>query len=177
MITPLIILKFSDPSDVAIYFISYSLISVLLIIPNSFSTSLFIEGSHGESLKKNSVKTFLSIFLLLIPALIFIYFFGNVFLSLFGKEYTQGLELLRLMGISTIFYSILLIYISIKRTQKDIYKLIFINGLNFIIIIGFSYVFLIRFGIIGIGYAWIVGYAILAGVIAILIKTENWSML
>ena len=118
-----------------------------------------------------------SIFSLLIPALIFIYFFGNVFLNLFGEEYTKGVELLRLMGVSTIFYSILQIYISIKRTQKDIYTLIFISGLNFVIIISFSYIFFQRFGIIGIGYAWIMGYAILAGLIAILIKTENWSML
>jgi hypothetical protein len=40
----------------------------LFTIPNAISTSLFVEGSHGEALKRTVVKSLIVIFSLLVPA-------------------------------------------------------------------------------------------------------------
>jgi Na+-driven multidrug efflux pump len=77
------------------------------MIPGAFSTSLFVEGSHGEALKKNTLKSLLGTFSLLIPAVII-------------------------------------------------------------------YIFIIGFGILGVGYAWMVGYGLSSLIVVVMVWKEGW---
>ncbi len=65
--------------------------------------SLFAEGSHFErELKSNVRKALKFIFLLLIPAVILIIFFGDYLLLLFEAEYSiKGLALLQIFAVSS----------------------------------------------------------------------------
>ncbi len=173
-IQTILILNIEGPTVAAVYFITYTIVSLLLVIPSAFSTSLFVEGSHGASLKRSTMKTLVSIFILLIPAILFLCFFGDILLGFVGEEYKIGFELMKIMAISTIFYSIFQVYLSIKKAQKDMGRLFVISALNFILILGLSYVFLNFYGMVGIGYAWFIGYMIIMLVIGIMAKMENW---
>lgn len=165
---PIIVLNVLGSEQTAYYFIAYTLGSVLFMISASFGTSLFVEGSHGESLRKNTLKSSLAIFLILTPSAIILYLFGGYFLGLIGSNYIYGTNLLKTIIISSFFYAICMIFFSIKRVQKNMGDLIVVSCIIFSLLIGLSYPLMLKFGIIGVGYAWIISYFVAC--IVILIK-------
>lgn len=172
-ILPIMVLNVLGAEETAQYYIAFAIASLLFMIPGAFSTSLFVEGSYGETLKKNTLKSLFAIFSLLIPAVIAIYIFGGFLLALIGKNYVEGFDLLRIMALSSFFVAICQIYFSIKKVQKDIKDLIFLSSLIFVLLIGLSYVFMLKFGIIGVGYAWIASYGLGSLIIGVLVK-KKW---
>lgn len=173
-ILPLMVLNIIGAEETAHYYIAFAIASLLFIIPDAIVTSLFVEGSHGEALKKNTLKSLLAIFSLLIPAVIILYFSGGFLLGLIGKGYVEGFDLLRIIALSSFFVATCQIYFSIKRVQKDVKGLIFLSALIFALLIGLSYLFMLEFGIIGVGYAWMFSYGLGSLVVGIMIKREGW---
>jgi len=174
-ILPLMVLNVLGAKETAHYYIAFAITSLLFTIPNALSTSLFVEGSHGEGLKKATIKSLRAIFLLMIPAALILYFAGGWLLGLIGKDYAaSGLELLRIMVVSSFFMAVSSIYITFKKVQKDILGLIFLSGLIFILLIGLGYVFMLWYGVAGIGYAYVVGYGVGAVAVGVMVWREKW---
>lgn len=169
---PIIVLNLLGSEQTAYYYISYTIASLLFMISSAFSTSLFVEGSHGESLRKNALKSLTAIFMLLLPIAVILFIFGGYILGLIGENYVQGLELLRAMIISSFFYAICQIYFSIGRVQKKVKKLILIGFMIFILLIGLSYFLMSKLGILGVGYAWIISYLI----VSLVVILEIWEL-
>lgn len=168
---PIIVLNVLGSEQTASYYISYNIGSVLFMISAAFGTSLFVEGSHGESLKLNTIKTLKATFLVLIPLAVILFYFGGLLLSLIGKNYLSGFELLRLIIISSFLYSICMIFISIRRIQKKMKDLIIVSSIIFVLIIGLSYPLMSIYGINGIGYSFIISYSV--STIFIVIRTRS----
>lgn len=168
---PIIILNVLGSGETAYYYITYTIASFLFMTSGAFSTSLFVEGSHGESLRKNALKSLIAIFIILIPMAIFIYFFGGYLLGLFGESYVNAFNLLKVMVVSSFFYAICQVYFSIGKVRKNIRDLIIISLLIFIMLLGLSYPLMLQFGILGIGYAWVISYFI--GSIFVLLKIRK----
>ena len=72
------------------------------------SQSLFAEGSYSKTDIIIQLKKAIKIIsLLIVPAIIVIFLFGNYILLAFGKEYSyEGFILLKFLSISGIFISI-----------------------------------------------------------------------
>ena len=172
---PIMVLNVLGAENAAHYYIAFAIASLLFMIPQAVSTSLFVEGSHGELLKKATIKSLLAIAVLLTPSVAFLYLFGGEVLALIGKDYaTSGFELLRIMVLASFFVAVCYVYFSIKRVQKDVKGIVSLSSLIFILLIGLSYVFMLEFGLVGIGYAWIVSYGIAAMVVGFIVKKESW---
>lgn len=157
---PILVLNVLGSGQTAYYYIAYTIASFLYMISSAFSTSLFVEGSHGESLRKNVIKSFVAIFTILVPLAIIIFILGGYILGFFGKDYIKGLDLLRVMVVSSFFYSICQVYFSIGKVQKNIKELIMISLIIFVLLVGLSYLLMLIFGILGVGYAWVISYFI-----------------
>jgi O-antigen/teichoic acid export membrane protein len=160
-ILPILVLQMLGPENAAYYYIDYAVCTFLFVISLSFTTSLFVEGSHGGNLRHHVLNSLSSMFILLIPSILFLWLFGDFFLGIIGKNYSSsGIELLKIMSISSIFYAIYQIFITQSRIQKNIKILLFQSGMSFILLLGLSYLFLDNFGLIGIGYAWVICYGL-----------------
>jgi len=170
LILPLMVLNLLGAEYAAYYYIIYALASLLFIIPNAVSTSLFVEGSHGENLKSTAIKSTILTYALLIPIVAVFLIFGEDILSLIGKDYAEGASLLRIMSIVSLFLATFSIYSSIKKVQKKLKDLLFLNALLFVMIMITSYIFMLREGILGIGLAWLGSYMICSLMILISIK-------
>lgn len=173
-ILPIMVLNVLGAEETAHYYIAYAIASLLFMIPAAFSTSLFVEGSHGEALKKSTLKSLFAIASMLTPAVIVIYLFGGLLLGIIGKTYVEGFDLLRIFALSSFFVAICQLYFSIKKVQKDVKGLIFLSALIFILLIGLSYVFMLEFGIVGVGYAWMVGYGLSSLFVGGIVWREMW---
>jgi O-antigen/teichoic acid export membrane protein len=169
------VLNLQGADKTAYYYIAFAIASILFMIPSAVSVSLFVEGSHEGALKKNTLKSFFAIIVLLVPAIVILNLFGGYILGIIGKNYLEGLDLLRILALSSFFVAVVNIYFSIMKVQKDLKGLVFLSALLFVLLIGLSHVFLLVFGIVGVGYAWIVAYGLCSMVVGLMVWRDGWK--
>ncbi len=174
-IIPVMIVNTLGAKESAYFYVAYSVAALLFMIPTAISMSLFVEGSHSQPLKANVIKSVKLVMLLLVPAVVFIYLFGDKLLLLFNREYSeQSFEVLRLLAVSSIFSAVILIYLSIKKVQKDVRMINYVSFALSVLIIGLGYVSLLKYGLLGLGYAWLGANAVMCAVVAGMVLKERW---
>ena len=174
LILPIMILAMVGPANAAYYYIVSSIANVLFIIPDALSTSLFVEGSHGESLRANAKKALIAAFALLVPAVAVAYLFGGVLLGLFGPNYVQAINILRPLALSSFFIAIYYIFVPIQNVRMRVESMALLNLVGFVLLLGLSYFFILRFNVVGVGYAWFITYAIIALITVGYAKWQHW---
>ena len=165
LLLPLIITNMLKAETAAYYCMAMMIASTLFIIPSATSNSLFAEGSYNEKQLKHQVKKAIKIIsLLIIPAIILTIIFGKYVLLLFGKSYSsEGYMFLNLMAISGIFVAINAVIASIIKVRKKISVLITRSMLSAVFILGLSLLFIKQGqGLLGIGYAYLIGQILTA---------------
>jgi O-antigen/teichoic acid export membrane protein len=156
-IIPIIIIYTIGAANNAYYYIAYSISSLLFMIPYGISTSLFVEGSHDLPLRNTTIKAAKLLILILVPSLIVTFLFGNYLLLIFNQEYAlKSFDLLKLLALSSIFSSVISIYTSILRVNHNIRMVNILYLLYSASIILLGYLGLVTYGLIGLGYAWVV---------------------
>lgn len=172
-ILPIMVLNLLGAERAAYYFIAFAIAGLIFMIPNSISMSLFVEGSHGESLKKNVLKSCVAILGLLTPVVVFVYFFGGFLLHLFGRDYVQAFDLLRLFALSSFFVAVVYVYLAIKRVQMDVRSIVFLNSLTCVLLLLLSYFMILKFDIVGVGYTWMIGYGLSSLAVGMMVKRKK----
>lgn len=173
---PIIIIYLMDASSAAYYFIAYSIASILFMVSYAVSTSLLVEGSHGENLKQKVREALFLIYPVLLCIFLLIYLLGGKVLVLIGSDYGAATELLHLIAASSFFSALFFVYQSIKRVKKEMLSSIVLNGLALIILSISCIMFTPIYGITGIGYAWLLSSAIICIIVSILLMHEMSSL-
>lgn len=174
-ILPIIILNVIGVKETAYFYVSFSIASLLYAVPNSIFMSMFIEGSHGEPLRRSVIKSLAAVGAVLLPVGVVVYLFGNFLLYAFSKEYSQNAyEILKLLVLASVFVVFNALFVTVKKIQKDTKPLIAVNGLLLISIVVFSYIFMLRYGLFGVGLGWISGQGVTSVVIGMNIWKEEW---
>ncbi len=100
--------------------------------------------------------------LIMIPAIIVIVLFGDWILLAFGEEYSrEGFRFLQIIALSGVFVGVNTVYSGVFRVKKKVKELIFVTFISAVLILGLSY-FMIDKGLMGIGFAWVVGQGIVS---------------
>jgi O-antigen/teichoic acid export membrane protein len=167
-ILPILVVNRLSAESNAYFYIAWMMGSILTMIPSAVSTSLFAEGSHDEGMMKQHVlRSIKMTMLILTPAVILLLALADKFLWLFKPEYAQNAAtLMRLLAVSSIPVSINSIYYGIKRVERKLAPVIILVTLSAALTIGLSYALMARFGINGIGIAWLVSQCCVTVVIA-----------
>ncbi len=157
LILPLMVVNIIGAEHNAYFYVAWTIASLLFAIPFAVSQSLFAEGVHFEDrLKANVRRAFKFIFLLLVPAVALLFLLGNWLLSLFGDSYsTNGLTLLWILGLSSLFIGVNNVYKSILRVKDRIRELAIISGFIATAVLLGSYFIIPLIGIVGTGYVWL----------------------
>ena len=178
-IIPIIILNTIGAKENAYFYVAFSMSSFLFMIPTAVSVSLFVEGSYDLPLQENVIKSLKFILILLIPAALVLFLFGDKILLLFSSEYSHAsFQLLQLLAISSFFSITVAIFTAIKRVQKGVKMINFINTFVSVLVLGLGYYFLMRDGLLGLGYAWLASNVIVSVFIILYTLTkEKWFTL
>lgn len=174
LVLPMMILSILGKDEAAKYYIAYTIGNFLLQIPDAVGMSLFVEGSHGESMRKNVVRAAGAIYAVLIPGVIFMNLAGPQLLAWFGKDYAESITLLRLFSIVSLFFAIYCLMVPIQNVRMNVNRIIKINMIIFVLFMGMSYLFMTHIGIVGVGVALLLTYAIVDVIIVGLAKFEGW---
>lgn len=161
LILPIMLLNLVGEAEAAKYFIASAIANIVLVIPEAISTSLFVEGSHGESLRRIIIKASSAILLFLAPSVLLIYCFGDLLLNIFGREYTEAFQLLRLLVLSSFFVAIYLLFIPVQNIRMKAQNIVIVNLIRMILLLSGCYFFILRYGIVGFGYAWMLTYTVM----------------
>jgi len=174
LIMPILILYLLGPEDAALYYIAFAIGNLVLIIPDAMTTSFFVEGSRGLNLRKGAFKTLTVTYVLLLPAVLVVYLFGDILLCFFGQEYRAAFDLLKIVTISSFFVTIYNLFIPLQNIRLHVRGIVILNAIRFGLLIGLNFIFLIKFGVLGSGYAWLSTYMIISTGIALFAKRESW---
>jgi len=113
-------------------------------------------------------------FALLVPAIIVLSLFGEQILNLIGKDYVEGIALLQVLAASALFVSVCQTFISIAKVRNDIRSLIILSSFISVALLGLGYTLMNRFGLIGMGYAWLGTYVAGTLLVGIILKKKGW---
>ena len=173
-ILPILITNLMGAKFSAYFYLDMMVAALLYVIPVATSQALFVEGSYSETeLKVHLKKAIKIISIIIIPAIIIIFLFGNYILLAFGKEYSnEGFILLKFLSISGVFISINGIGNAILFVKHKIKLLILVCLIATTVILSLSAILMKinSFGIIGVGIGWTVGQGITALIYLLLIK-------
>jgi O-antigen/teichoic acid export membrane protein len=157
LILPLMISNILSPDMSAYFYISWTLAGVLFMVAGATYSSLLVESSYdNKEFKGNAVKSAKFITLLILPAIIIILLFGGNILSIFGENYSKyALNMLILLSVSSIPYSINYIYMAKLNVEHRIKELLLINLTISIVTLLVAYLFMDKIGIVAAGVGWL----------------------
>lgn len=174
LLLPLIVLNKLGANETAYFYMAYSIANIVFMIPSALGTTIFVDGSHGGSLEQSTRKAFRGALIFLIPIALIALVAGGPLLSLIGKQYESGgLALMQLLILSSVPFVYMSTFISTSKVRGDIPSLIGVGIFNFVAIMISSVALIGPFGLVGVGYAWILSYLATSGLIYILLKTRR----
>jgi O-antigen/teichoic acid export membrane protein len=173
-ILPLVILNFLTSADTAYFYIAFSIVNILFVIPTAFSMSLYAEGSHEEKEFLTNLKKSLKLaYILLVVGIIGIVIFGPYLLLLFGKNYSSGgYVLLSLLAISSLFIVLnwsYNAYLRINFKMKELFAIQFFVTVGTILFSYFTFKFL-AMGLEGIGFSYLIFQGIMSGYVLLRLR-------
>jgi hypothetical protein len=97
-------------------------------------------------------------------------------LRLFGPTYaTEGATLLRLLALSALPHIVNSLYISVARVQRRVRAIVIVLAALCALVLSLSHILLQRYGITGVGVAWLVSQTIIAGILWATQLRPLWS--
>lgn len=176
LLMPLIVLNALGPATAANYYMAYSIYSVIVMIPTASCTFLLVEGSHEGGTSKTLYKSIRLSLTFLLPIVLVVAIFGRILLGIIGSDYAEGgYDLLLLLSMASIPYTIIQSYTAVLLTHRKIRVNIAINALIFSTHLGFTIWLVSGLGLIGIGYAWLLSYTLVALVVILLLMRQRRS--
>ena len=162
LLFPLIVLSILGAEAHAHFYVAWMIGAVLFMIPGALAASLFAEGSYEEDMLLPNVWRSLKVsMLILIPAIMLIFTFGDKMLLVFGQSYSENATtLLWLLALSAIPMGINNIYLSMQRVKKNMSKVLLISALGTCLTLGLSYPLMITLDLAGVGLGWLLGHTL-----------------
>lgn len=171
---PLFITGTQNVKSTAYFTIASTIASIIFIIPQVVSQSLLVEGAHQEKqIFAFAKKSLLLVMTVMVPVILGLILFGQYFLAIFGKEYSdEGINFLRIYSLSGLFVGANYIFGTILYIQKRLNLVMFLSLINSILIIVLSILFN-NLGLIGIGLAAL--YAQIALTLMYILSFRLWK--
>lgn len=159
VVFPMMVVNLLGADLNAYYYIAWAIAGVLIMIPTSISTSLFAEGSYEEDkLGVNIRRSLKMVSVTLLPAVLIVLLIGDKILLLYGSDYSaEATPLLRILALATLPLAVNIIYLGIKRVQKDLTTIVVLTMMLTVVTLVVGYALLPRLGINGAGWGWLIG--------------------
>jgi O-antigen/teichoic acid export membrane protein len=168
-VLPLLVINVLGPQSNAYFYVAWTIASFISAIPGAVSKSLFVEGAHSpQKIRANVIKSLKFTFILSIPAFIIMALAAKWILLAFGSGYSaNAVSFLWIVSLTNVIRGIYTIYIGQLRIQDRIKELVIIQGATSVTMITLSYWAANNFGLVGVGYAWLITHSVIAVILGI----------
>jgi O-antigen/teichoic acid export membrane protein len=157
LVLPLLVIYLLGARSTAYFYLAFNVTLVFLLVPKAVSKALLAEASHQTKNIKASFRKALAVSLLFAAGVIlFVFMAGKYVLMLYGAEYAQNsLQLLYVFAVVGVFATVNELYYALMRVQLRLNHLLIAQVMNALLTLGLA-VFLLGYGLVGIGYAWLI---------------------
>lgn len=161
---PLMVLRIQGSTAAAHFTLPWMIITSMQVVVPSLMGSMIVEASRDQTkLVKYSRQAFMQIARILVPAILILLIGAPYLLHFFGKSYaSDSTTLLRLLSLAAIPQMFIGLYLGIARVRRSIGGVIAVHATSLMIVPTLSYFFLTRFGITGVGMAWLINQTIIS---------------
>ena len=172
---PLMIVNTLGSAMNAYFAMSWTIVSIAQIVPTSLFNAFLAESVNENKLNKKNFKKVLALMLeLLIPLTILLIVLSSFILSVFGPTYSeQGTPLVRILALSIIPWGIIYLFVTVERYKKSTMSIIYTTLGAAVLSIGLGYLFMVNWGLFGLGFGYLTGQVIVAVIAGILM----WRMM
>lgn len=155
---PLFIIKELGTAQVAYFAMAWTMANLLYVIPSAAAQSLLAESSHDTSQKgKHAKHTIKLLSAVLIPGVLLTVIIAPYILKIFGEQYSSGsTTIFQLLAFSTFFVAINAVGNSILNIERRTSGIVIAQA-GGLVATFVSVVLLIRYGLVGVGAAMLIG--------------------
>jgi len=149
------------------FYIAFVLVTAIDVMAVNVGASLTVEGSHGEVPLPELIRRTARLgAALMIPACGALILGAPLVLSIFGDGYAASADTtLRLLALGVMAKGVTILYLSACRARGRVASILRVEAANFSLTVGLSLVLLGRYGITGVGVAWLASQATVAVVV------------
>jgi len=172
---PVIVTNQVGVSATAYFYLPWTVASAIQLIGQSLASSLVVEAALDQSKLKAYVKRILiSSFGLLAPIALVLLVGSPYLLRIYGPAYAaEGAILLRLLAVASVPSTLVAVAIGLMRARNRNWQIVISQGGLCALALGLAYALLPRYGINGVGIAWLVAQTAAA---LYLLATEFWPL-
>ncbi len=158
---PIVVFSLIGSAEAAIYYMALSIATIVFLIPATFNTSLYVEGSHGESLVKTFRRSLTITYAILVPCIIIFMLLGPYILGILGAQYrSDGLGILNILLVSGLFFTLFQQVSTYLKVREHVRGVVLMGAVNSASFLALSVILAAAFGKDGIGYSWVFSFAL-----------------
>ncbi len=163
-VLPLLVLTLVGSEQNAYFYIALTIVLAFEAFATNAGTSLMVESAiDPERLPSMARMVVRRMLLVMLPLATLLFVAAPFVLAPFGSEYASGgTTLLRLLAVALVFRTFIALFQAISRSQTRGRTLLAIDVTLFSLIIGLTVVLAPRFGLEGVGIAWLVASVVVA---------------
>ena len=164
---PVIVIQEVGPVANADLALAWSIAFALYLVAANMGMSLVVESATDEQrLGVYSYRVLMHVLVLVVPAAAGLVVAAPLVLGIFGHTYVQGgTTVLRLLALSGVPNAVNAVYVSVARVQRRTWAVVAVLGSMCTILVGLSIPLLRRYGIDGVGWAWLISQTAVACVV------------
>lgn len=154
---PILVADRAGATANAYFYLPWTITSSLQMIALNMSTSFTVEASHDEGKLAWYCSRVLAHNLRMLLPLVAVLVLGAPWvLGLFGANYAaQGTDVLRLLALSVIPYSMTALYVALARVQNRVNRIALVHAVRCLAVLALSYWVLPYLNITGVGWIWL----------------------
>jgi len=155
---PSLVIRGLGAADAAFFAMAWTMANLLYVIPSAITNSLMAETSHDTSRQAQNVRRAVGILALTVtPAVILAIIVAPALLTLFGHQYsTNGTLIFQLLAFATFFMGANSVGNAIMNIEKRSGGVVLVQAIIATATLGLVLP-LMRFGLVGVGLAFIIG--------------------
>jgi O-antigen/teichoic acid export membrane protein/aminoglycoside phosphotransferase len=161
---PLIVLALAGAKEAAFFSLSWLIAYTLYLLSRNLGMSLVTEGARApQRLYEFALRTLAQSAKIVVPLAIAVAVLSPLLLRLLGSQYVTGAAvLLPLLALSAIPNVVIATFLSAARVQRRMRAVVVVTASMSIGVMGLSIVLLDRYGLTGVGVAWLVAQSVVA---------------
>jgi O-antigen/teichoic acid export membrane protein len=164
---PLLVLSVQGSAGTAYFFVAWTIAYTLQLLSLNVATALMVEATADQDPSQHLRRAVRLLAALQLPAIAGIVVLAPPILGIFGGDYEdRAANLLRLLAIAAVPHAINALFLGVARARGTIRSVVVVQAVLFGLVIGLSVLLLPRFGIEGIGFAWLAAHSVVALVVA-----------
>lgn len=161
---PLIVLAFRGEEAAAFYAMAWAVAYTLMLVNSSIGSALLAEAARTPSrLPLQAAKAARQMATFVVPGAIALLVVAPYILRVLGSTYAEeATTLLRLFALTAIANIAVAVSVGWLRATRKVHKLVLVEGARSLLILGVGIPLLTKYGIVGLGFGWLIGETTLA---------------